>query len=171
MTKSTVNPSALSDDQPIIPKGAGTTGAVGESPASLLFYLLLGIGVGILFTKSEVISWFRIQEMFRFQSFHMYGVIGGAVAVAAVSVWIIKRTGARALNGARIVIPDKDRTPGLRRYWIGGTIFGLGWALLGACPGPMFTLIGNGVLVIVVAMASALGGTWTYVYLMKRLPH
>ncbi len=136
----------------------------------LLKYLVAGILFGIVLTKSEVISWFRIQEMFRFQSFHMYGIIGSAVIVAAISVFLIKRRHARTFGGETISIPPKQLGKGYR-YWIGGTIFGLGWALTGACPGPIFALIGNGVLVMLVALVAALAGTWTYSYLRPRLPH
>jgi uncharacterized membrane protein YedE/YeeE len=136
----------------------------------LLKYLLVGIAFGIVLTKSEVISWFRIQEMFRFQAFHMYGVIGGAVAVAALSVLLIKRKHARTFGGTEISIPPKVLGKGYR-YWIGGTIFGLGWAMTGACPGPIFALIGNGILVMIITLLSALAGTWVYSALRPRLPH
>lgn len=134
-------------------------------------YLLLGVYFGIVLTKSEVISWFRIQEMFRFQAFHMYGIIGLAIAVAAISVAVIKRRKMRDLDGQTIVIPPKDMTPLGTRYWAGGTLFGLGWALTGACPGPMFALVGNGMLVMLVAIVAAMAGTWTYSALRPRLPH
>ena len=164
-------PTPLTDEQPILPRGDNSTGAVGESPASLLFFLFHGTALGILFTKAEVVSWFRIQEMFRLQSIHMYGTIGTAVLVGALSIFIIRRMGTRTLSGQPIVIAPKVRTPGFRRYWIGGIIFGLGWAMLGACPGPMFTLVGSGALVFVVAIASGLAGTWAYAALKDRLPH
>jgi hypothetical protein len=136
----------------------------------LLPYLLVGIYFGIIFTKSEVISWYRIQEMFRFQAFHMYGIIGSAIAVAAISVQIIKRKGIRSMDGSEINIPPKVMGSGTR-YWLGGTFFGLGWALTGACPGPMFALVGNGVLVMLVAIAAATAGTYTYGVLRPKLPH
>jgi uncharacterized protein len=121
-----------------------------------------------------VVSWFRIQEMFRFQSFHMYGIIGTAVAVAAVSVWLIRRLDLRTVHGEPIQLSPKDwgdsRIPGAR-YWIGGTLFGMGWALVGACPGPMFALLGAGIPVLVVALASAVLGTWAYAVARPRLPH
>ena len=141
------------------------------SMAELGGYLLLGTFYGIVFTKAEVISWFRIQEMFRFQSFHMYGIIGSAVVVAAVSVALIKRYHPTTLGGEDISISPKKWGRIGYRYWIGGTFFGIGWALLGACPGPIFTLIGTGVTVIVVALLSALAGTWVYAYLRPKLPH
>lgn len=171
MTTQVATPEPITDEQRIIPKGETTTGAVGESPASLLFYLFHGAALGLLFTKAEVVSWFRIQEMFRFQSIHMFGTIGSAVIVGAISLIIIKRIGARSLNGERIVVAPKEWTPGLKRYWLGGTLFGLGWSLLGACPGPLFTLVGSGYLVVLVAIASALVGTWAYAFLRDRLPH
>ncbi|MDE2995430.1 MAG: YeeE/YedE thiosulfate transporter family protein [Bacteroidota bacterium] len=136
----------------------------------LLPYLLVGIYFGIIFTKSEVISWYRIQEMFRFQAFHMYGIIGSAIAVAAISVQVIKRKGIRAFDGSEINIPPKVMGSGTR-YWLGGTFFGLGWALTGACPGPMFALVGNGFLVMIVAVLSAVAGTYAYGVLRPKLPH
>ena len=141
-----------------------------NSLGRLLPYLLVGIYFGIIFTKSEVISWYRIQEMFRFQAFHMYGIIGSAVVVAAVSVQIIKRFKIRALDGSEIKIPPKDMGTGTR-YWLGGTLFGLGWALTGACPGPMFALVGFGVPVMLVAILAAVAGTYTYGVLRPKLPH
>ena len=133
-------------------------------------YFVLGVLFGIVLTKSEVISWFRIQEMFRFQAFHMYGVIGSAVVVAGLSLQLIKRSGARALDGERIVVPPKAMGRGTR-YWLGGLIFGLGWALVGACPGPLFALVGSGVSVMIVTLLSAVLGTWIYGALRPRLPH
>ncbi|MGA2153160.1 MAG: DUF6691 family protein [Bryobacteraceae bacterium] len=137
---------------------------------ALPIYLLLGIGFGITLTKSEVLSWFRIQEMFRFQSPRMYEIIGSAVAVAAASVALIRRLGLKTVSGEPIAIPPKSLGRGVR-YAVGGTIFGLGWALTGACPGPLFALVGNGVTVMIAAIASALAGTWLYGLLRPRLPH
>ncbi len=117
-----------------------------------------------------MISWFRIQEMFRFQSFRMYGIIGSAVVTAAASLALIKRLGIKSVAGERISIPAKELGSGIR-YAAGGTIFGLGWALTGACPGPLFALIGNGVTVMIAAVMSALVGTWAYGWLRPRLPH
>ena len=136
----------------------------------VLAYLLLGIVFGVVLTKSEVISWFRIQEMFRLQSFHMYGVIGSAVAVAATSVALIRWLKIRALTGEEIAVAPKAFGTG-RRYWIGGTVFGLGWALTGACPGPLIALIGSGATVFVVAVLAAVAGTWLYGFLRPHLPH
>lgn len=136
----------------------------------MLVYLGLGIVFGVVLTKSEVISWFRIQEMFRFQAFHMYGIIGSAIVVAALSLQVIRRLGLRSLDGQPIVIQPKVMGRGTR-YWLGGTLFGLGWALVGACPGPLFALIGSGVGVMAVALISAVAGTWAYGVLRPRLPH
>ena len=136
----------------------------------LLAYFLLGIGCGITLTKSEVISWFRIQEMFRFQSPRMYEIIGSAVVVAAISVALIKKLGLKTVSGEPITIPPKNLGHGIR-YAVGGTIFGLGWALTGACPAPLFALLGNGVTVMIVAIGSALAGTWLYGFLRPKLPH
>jgi len=167
---STTIPQPPRTDEPVVPAGQGPRGS-GESFASLLAYLVLGILFGLVLTKSEAVSWFRIQEMFRFQSFHMYGIMGGAFAVGALSLLIIRRTHAHTVGGRSIEIPPKERTPGLKRYWMGGTVFGLGWALLGACPGPMFALLGSGAMVMLVPIAAALGGTWAYAWLRPRLPH
>ena len=140
------------------------------APRGLILYLLLGVAFGIILTKSEVISWFRIQEMFRFQAFHMYGIIGSAVITAALSLQVIKRLHGRSLDGALVVVPPKVLGSGTR-YWLGGTVFGFGWAIVGACPGPMFALIGAGLSVIVVTLASAIAGTWVYGALRPHLPH
>jgi len=137
---------------------------------SLIPYFLAGTYFGIVLTKSQVISWYRVQEMFRFQAFHMYGIIASAIVVAAVSLMIIRRYDVRTLAGERIVIPPKVMGRGYR-YWIGGGLFGVGWALTGACPGPLFALVGSGVSVISVSIAAAIAGTWTYGYLRPRLPH
>jgi uncharacterized membrane protein YedE/YeeE len=140
-------------------------------PERLWPYLFLGVALGIVFTRAEVVSWFRIQEMFRFQAFHMYGIIGSAVAVGALGVQLLKRLEARSLTNRPMEIPaDSFRAPGWQ-YWLGGTVFGLGWGLLGACPGPIYVLFGNGVTVMVVAFLSALVGVWTYGAVRHRLPH
>jgi uncharacterized membrane protein YedE/YeeE len=136
----------------------------------LWVYLLVGVLFGIVITKSEVISWFRIQEMFRFQGFHMYGVFATALPTAIITVQALKRRWGRTLAGDRIVIPPKQLGTGVR-YVAGGTIFGLGWALTGACPGPLFALLGSGVGVISVAILSAMLGTWTYGRVRSALPH
>ncbi|MFD1469761.1 DUF6691 family protein [Hymenobacter caeli] len=132
-----------------------------------LKYLVLGTLFGIILTKSEVISWFRIQEMFRFQAFHMYGVIGSAVAVGLVSIQLIKRRHLKTISGEEIHLADKQFSPGV---WIGGVLFGLGWALTGACPGPIFAQLGSGVPAAAVVLLAALAGTWAYSALRERLP-
>ncbi|MGQ0614290.1 MAG: DUF6691 family protein [Planctomycetaceae bacterium] len=136
----------------------------------LLVYLILGTAFGVLLVKSEVVSWWRIQEMFRFQSFHMYGIIGSAVVVAAISVALMRRLFPRTLRGEPIRIPRKTMGKGVR-YIAGGAIFGLGWGLLGACPGPMFALLGHGMTVMAAAIVSAVAGTWLYGAVRPRLPH
>lgn len=129
----------------------------------------MGITFGIVLTKAELISWFRIYEMFRFQAFHMYGVIGSAVVVGIFITRYIKAKKLKSLSGDPIEIaPKKFSYP---RYLIGGTIFGLGWALTGACPGPLFVQVGNGFLVMTVAIASGLLGTYVYGLLRNKLPH
>lgn len=131
-------------------------------------YLLVGILFGTVLTKTEAVSWFRIQEMFRFQSFHMYGIIGSAIAVGVLSVWLLKKFKVKSINGEEIVIPDKQFSKG---QIYGGTIFGMGWALAGACPGPLYALLGAGYSVIIVGLLSAMLGTWVYSYLKPKLPH
>lgn len=133
-------------------------------------YLFIGTAFGFVLVKSEVVSWFRIQEMFRFDSIHMYGIIGLAVIVGIVSVQIIKRNNMKDANGNPISIPLKDPSQ-VKRYIIGGSIFGLGWALLGACPGPMFALLGTGLTIMVIPIAAAIAGTYTYGVLRDKLPH
>ena len=135
----------------------------------LIKYLLLGVFFGIVLTKSEVISWYRIQEMFRFQSFHMYGIIGSAVVLGAIVVQIIKRTQMKDVDGEVIDLPPKDKV--FWRYILGGTIFGLGWALTGACPGPTFALVGNGYLLFILVIVFGVIGTYLYGVLKDKLPH
>ncbi|TPE46237.1 YeeE/YedE family protein [Pontibacter mangrovi] len=134
-----------------------------------LKYIIAGILFGIVMSKSEAISWYRIQEMFRFQSFHMYGIIGTAVVLGTLAVFIIKKYNLRDYQGNPIVFHPKEMS--IPRYLIGGTIFGLGWALTGACPGPMFVNIGHAYWAILVAVAGALGGTYLYGVLRDKLPH
>jgi uncharacterized membrane protein YedE/YeeE len=134
-----------------------------------LKYLLIGILFGIVMTKSEAISWYRIQEMFRFHSFHMYGIIGSALAFGVLMVTFIKRYQFRSSTGNPISFNPKSQT--VARYLLGGIVFGLGWALTGACPGPLYTLIGNGFSVFVVVLASALVGTLAYGAMRHILPH
>jgi len=133
-----------------------------------LKYAAWGILFGIVFVKAEIVSWFRIQEMFRFESFHMYGVIGTAVVVGLISVLIIKRTKAKTIHGETIHIPNKEFNKG---QIYGGLIFGLGWAITGACPGPLFAQMGAGFSVIIVTFLSAVAGTWVYGLIREKLPH
>lgn len=162
------------DAEQVLPAERAQALAEGNRPLALLAYLLLGVYLGVLFVQSEVVSWFRIQEMFRFQSFHMYGIIGTAVGVALVSIQIIKRLGIRTLHGEHILLEPKvwgrSGVPGVR-YWAGGTLFGMGWALVGACPGPMFALVGTGMTSMVITIVAAMLGTWTYALVQHRLPH
>lgn len=131
-------------------------------------YLIVGILFGIVFVKSEVVSWFRIQEMFRLQSFHMYGIIGSAIAVAMLSIFIIKRFNIKTIHGEDIILSPKKFNKG---QIYGGLIFGLGWALTGACPGPLFAQIGTGATVVIVTLLSAVAGTWVYGYFREKLPN
>ena len=131
-------------------------------------YLITGVLFGIILVKSEVISWFRIQEMFRLQSFHMYGVIGSAIITGIISVQIIKRNNIKTIKGEKIELPRKKFHKG---QVYGGLLFGFGWALTGACPGPLFAQIGTGALVVIVTLASAIAGTWVYGFLSQKLPH
>ncbi|HSL68988.1 MAG TPA: YeeE/YedE thiosulfate transporter family protein [Longimicrobiales bacterium] len=136
----------------------------------LCAYLITGTVFGTFLTKGEAISWFRMQEMFRFHSFYMFGVLGTAVATAAASIALIKRFRLRAWTGQLIVIEPKVLGTGTR-YWAGGTIFGFGWAFTGACPGPLFALVSAGLPVMLVALLSAVAGTWVYGWLRPKLPH
>lgn len=133
-----------------------------------LKYLIAGVLFGIILVKAEVISWFRIQEMFRLQSFHMYGVIGSAVAVGMLSVWLIKKYKLKTIYGESIEFVPKKFNKG---NIYGGLIFGFGWAITGACPGPLFAQIGTGATVIIVTLLSAIAGTWVYGKMRTRLPH
>jgi hypothetical protein len=133
-----------------------------------LKYLLVGIAFGIIFVKAEIISWYRIQEMFRLQSFFMYGVIGSAVMVGALYVFLIKKFNIKTLSGEKIVFHNKEFNKG---NVIGGLIFGFGWAITGACPGPLFAQIGSGATVIAITFLSAVAGTWVYGLLRDKLPH
>ena len=150
--------------------GASDLPKAAPRPGWLGLYLALGVAFGFVLTRAEVVSWFRIQEMFHFQSFRMFGIIGSAVATAALSLQLLKRLGVRTLQGEAISIPPRPLGSGIR-YALGGTLFGIGWALTGACPGPMFSLVGSGVTVLLVAILSALAGTWAYGWLRPHLPH
>ena len=130
-------------------------------------YLLMGILFGIILVKAEVVSWFRIQEMFRLQSFHMYGIIGSAVIVGMISVWIIKKFNIKTIDGETVLFHPKSFNKG---QVYGGLLFGFGWAITGACPGPLFAQIGTGALVVIVTLLSAIAGTWVYAKLREKLP-
>lgn len=131
--------------------------------------LILGSLFGLILVKAEVLSWFRIQEMFAFQSFHMYGIIGSAIAVGALSVWLIRTFKVKSLEGNLIELNDK--APRYTSAYVGGTVFGLGWAMTGACPGPMYALIGSGTTIMVVAVVAGVLGVLTYAALRDKLPH
>lgn len=167
-------PGECLDTEQVPPKEREAALLKGNRPLALLGYLFFGTLLGFVFMMAEVVSWFRIQEMFRFQSFHMYGIIGTAVATAAVSLQLIRRMKLRTLHGEPIAIEAKEwgrgPIPGAR-YMMGGTLFGMGWALIGACPGPLFVLIGGGVTTMIVPFLAALAGTWGYAVLRTRLPH
>lgn len=132
-------------------------------------YLIVGFCFGIILTKSEAVSWYRIYEMFHFQSFHMYGIIGVAVATGLAGLQLAKRLQIKNRKGEPIQVPKKEE--GNVRFWIGGILFGLGWALVGCCPGPIFILLGAGFSSIVLVLVGALAGTFVYGLIMKKLPH
>jgi uncharacterized membrane protein YedE/YeeE len=160
-------------NQPIVQNLDDNTACVNASQQSHpwwynLKYSAVGIIFGIVFYKAEIISWFRIQEMFHLQSFHMYGVIGTAVVVGIISVFIIKKRNIKTIHGEKITIADKEFNKG---QIYGGLLFGFGWAITGACPGPLFAHIGAGFFSILIVIASAIAGTWTYGFLLDKLPH
>lgn len=134
-----------------------------------LIALVLGTLFGLILVKAEVLSWFRIQEMFAFQSFHMYGIIGSAVVVGALSVFLIRTLKVKSLEGNLIEL--KDKAPRYTSAYVGGTVFGLGWAMTGACPGPMYALIGSGTTIMVLAVVAGVLGVLTYAALRDKLPH
>ncbi len=156
-----VNDQAIACDAP-------NGGKKAESGLSNLNYMLVGIAFGVVFVKAEIISWFRIQEMFRLDSFHMYGVIGSAVLVGMLSIFLIKRFTIKTLQGDVVHIPPKPFSKG---QIYGGLLFGMGWAITGACPGPLFAQIGSGFLGVGVTLFSAIAGTWLYGYFQDQLPH
>jgi hypothetical protein len=133
-----------------------------------LKYLVFGLLFGIVLIKSEVVSWYRIQEMFRLQSFHMFGVIGSAVVVGAISVFIIKKFKIKTINGEEILLPNKTFNKG---QIYGGLLFGFGWAMTGACPGPLFAQLGYGAAAISVTILMAIAGTWVYGKVREKIPH
>ena len=151
----------------IIEEGKNNQNAA-ESFTGNFKYIVVGIFFGIVFVKAEVVSWFRIQEMFRLHSFHMYGVIGTAVVVATISTLIIKKFKIKTLAGEEVIFSERPLNKG---NIIGGLCFGFGWALTGACPGPMYGLIGSGYLVFIAALASAVLGTYVYGVFRDKLPH
>lgn len=134
-----------------------------------LKFLMVGIFFGIVLVKSEAVSWYRIFEMFKFQSFHMYGIIGSAVFLGAIFIWIFKKSKTKNIEGNSIHLPPKEK--GFVRYIVGGTIFGFGWALAGACPGPMYILLGTGIFSMILVIAAAILGTFVYGLLKNKLPH
>lgn len=134
-----------------------------------LKFLLVGILFGIILVKSEAVSWYRIYEMFKFQSFHMYGIIGSAVLTGAIVLFLIKKFKLNSIEGNPINLPPKNKS--FARYILGGSIFGLGWALAGACPGPMYILLGTGVFAMLIVIAAAMLGTFVYGLLRDKLPH
>lgn len=134
-----------------------------------IVYLAIGVLFGIIMLKSEAASWFRIYEMFQFKAFHMYGIIGSALVLGIIFIQLIKRYNIKTFNGDKIHFTDKSKN--VFRYLFGGIIFGLGWALAGACPGPMFTLLGAGFFPIIIVILGALLGTWFYGLLKNKLPH
>lgn len=135
----------------------------------ILKFLLVGIIFGIVLVKSEAVSWYRIYEMFKFESFHMYGIIGTAISTGIILLLLAKKLKLNNLEGNLIHVPKKDK--GLFRYILGGTLFGLGWALAGACPGPMYILVGTGVFSMLIVILSAILGTYVYGVLKDKLPH
>lgn len=141
----------------------------GKEPArNYIKYLVIGILFGIVFIKAEIVSWFRIQEMFKLQSFHMYGVIGSAVVVGMLSVFLIKKFKVKTISGEPIHFHPRTFNKG---QIYGGLLFGFGWALTGACPGPLYAQIGTGSTVVIITLLSAIAGTWVYGWIREKLPH
>lgn len=136
---------------------------------NLLKFLVVGFVFGIVLTKSEAVSWYRIYEMFQFDSFHMYGIIMTAIATGVIGIQIIKRFKLKDINGTPIYVQEKEK--GTFRYWIGGLFFGFGWALVGACPGPIFILLGSGFTTVIIVFFGALFGTFIYGVIKDYLPH
>ena len=169
MQNQTTNPVSSNTDFEVRSLDTATTEQLKpQSVLSYTKYLIMGLLFGIILVKSEVISWYRIQEMFRLQSFHMFGVIGSAVITGIISVQLIKRYNIRTIKGEPIELPQKKFSKG---QIYGGLIFGFGWAITGACPGPLFAQIGTGFGVVVVTLFSAIAGTWVYGLLKEKLPH
>lgn len=164
MSTTKENNAAPADVHCVAPNSSKET----DKGLALLKYVLIGTVFGMIFVKAEIISWFRIQEMFRLQSFHMYGVIGSAIVTGILSIQLIKRFNIKTMHGEAILIPTKEFKKG---QIIGGFIFGLGWAITGACPGPLFAQIGSGYTVILVTLVAALAGTWVYGRFEKYFPN
>jgi uncharacterized membrane protein YedE/YeeE len=158
----------IRDEQVIKIDAASTKHTIEKPLFHYTRYAILGVLFGIVFVKAEIISWFRIQEMFRLQSFHMYGVIGSAIVVGMISIWLLKKFKVKTVDGAPISIEPKKLDKG---HIYGGLIFGAGWALTGACPGPLYALIGTGALAIIVTLLSAIAGAWVYGYFADKLPY
>jgi uncharacterized membrane protein YedE/YeeE len=155
-----------------IPDEFVEAGAASVRPVHVLEYvpyLLAGVFFGIVAIRSEIASWYRIYEMFRLESFHMYGIIGSAVLTAALSLWLLRRLGLKSLDGETLSVRPPDR--GRYRYILGGVLFGLGWGLVGACPGPIYALLGSGFVGALVILLGALLGTYLYGMVQRRLPH
>ena len=132
-------------------------------------FILVGFVFGIVLTKAEAVSWYRIYEMFQFQSFHMYGIIMTAIAIGVIGIQIMKRKNVKDIDGNVLNIPDKEK--GNTRYWVGGILFGLGWAMVGACPGPIFIMLGAGFITVGIILIGAVLGTFIYGLVKNRLPH
>ncbi|MDT7920678.1 MAG: DUF6691 family protein [Meiothermus sp.] len=141
----------------------------GSGLLTLVPYLLAGAFFGLVAIRSEIASWYRIYEMFRFESFHMYGVIGSAVLTALLALWLLRRLGVKSRDGEPLHVRPAD--PGRYRYVLGGVVFGLGWGLVGACPGPIYALLGSGYAGAAVILLGALLGTYVYGLVQQRLPH
>ncbi|GGR69214.1 transporter [Deinococcus seoulensis] len=152
-----------------IPGVHATPGSGARATTGLPVYLLMGLYFGVVLVKSEAASWYRIQEMFRFEAFHMYGLIGSAILTGMLTTWLLRRSGARSLDGQTITVAPKER--GWVRYVLGGATFGVGWGLAGVCPGPIFTLLGSGAASMLVVLGFALLGTYLYGAVRHRLPH
>ena len=132
-------------------------------------FILVGFVFGIVLTKAEAVSWYRIYEMFQFQSFHMYGIIMTAIAIGVIGIQIMKRKNVKDIDGNVLNIPDKEK--GNTRYWVGGILFGLGWAMVGACPGPIFIMLGAGFITVGIILIGAVLGTFIYGVVKDKLPH
>jgi uncharacterized membrane protein YedE/YeeE len=152
-----------------IPGVHAGSGSTPRAATGLLAYLLAGLYFGVVLVKSEAASWYRIQEMFRFESFHMFGLIGSAVVMGMITTALLRRSGLRSRDGQAVTVPPKEK--GWRRYVLGGLTFGVGWGLAGVCPGPIFVLLGAGVWPILIVLAFALLGTYLYGVLKDQLPH